>query len=241
MKLRWWLGLSVTAFLLAIVAFTVTNVSADLSAPNSQTATAKLLRRCETNYDDDEIQAMRDDGEDLYEPDDCPLLAHVLTGPMALNFCQGGDEDWVKFRARGGLIYQIRAEPRWNYPTEPHLDLYDVGMNLIKQNDHYFDRNAEIWWWNNGGDQWVYVRATELRGRHDCGNDSYTLTLDAFTENPYPATPVTPIITATMTPTATVTNTPTVAITTTSILTTTIIPTDTTMVTATVTVTSTVK
>ena len=208
-----------------------TTAAANSATPNTTITTAKLLRRCEFNYEEEEIQAMRDDGEDMYEPDDCPPMSHILTGPMTFNFCQGGDEDWIRFKARAGIIYQIRATPRWNYPTEPHLDLYDPDTNLVMQNDHYFDRNAELWFWNTGGDRWIYLRATELRGRHDCGNDAYTVTLNSFTENPYPNAMVTPTIT--ITPTATIT--PTISLTPT-----TAIPlTDTLMITATVTATPT--
>lgn len=144
---------------------------------------ASLLRRCENNYSQDEIDALIANGEDTYEPDDCPLLAHTLTGPMLLNFCQPGDEDWVKFRAKANLIYEIGAFAPANYPTEPHLELYDGGM-LIAQNDHYFGNNAEIWWWNTGTERMVYIRATELHGRHACGNSEYTLSLRTFTEKP---------------------------------------------------------
>ncbi len=176
-----------------------------LFAPITATASKTLLRRCEKNYNDDELAAMQADGEDGYEPDDCPLLAHVLTGPMYFNFCQAGDEDWIKFQARANMLYQIRAAPDGNYPTEPHLDLYDQdAATILAQNDHYFANNAEIWWWNSGGDRWVYLRATELRGRHDCGNSAYTVSLHAFEQNPYP-----PAVTPTLVPTATLTATET--------------------------------
>ena len=171
MTARLILGLGILTCLLALGLSMGMIASANPSVPPAIHASAKLLRRCENNYSDEEIAEMQGDGEDGYEPDDCPMLAHVITGPMLLNFCQGGDEDWIRFKARAGILYQIRAEPRWNYPTEPHLDLYDADMNLIAQNDHYFDRNAEIWFWNSGSDRWIYLRATELRGRHDCGND----------------------------------------------------------------------
>lgn len=171
--------------------------------------TAKLLHRCENNYSDDELADTIANGEDGYEPDDCPLLAHTLTGPMLLNFCQPGDEDWVKFKAKANNLYQIRAEPQWNYPTEPHLELFEGdGGTLIAQNDQSFGNTAEIWWWNAGTEQIVYVRATELRGRHDCGNGASTLTLHTFTENPYPPATVQPTSTLTPTPTSPSTVTP---------------------------------
>lgn len=200
MQFRWFAFLALIGLGIAFAA----SVSAHpIETPNSNAPT--LLRRCEDNYDDEEIEAMRADGEDGYEPDDCPLLAHTLTGPMLLNFCQPGDEDWIKFKARPNLLYQIRAEPQWNYPTEPRMELY-VDGELVAQNDHYFDRHAEIWWWNSSTARVVYVRLIELGGRHECGNNAYTLTLNAFTENPYPQTPL-PTVTPTFTPTLVITPT----------------------------------
>ena len=86
---------------------------------------------------------------------------------------------------------------------------------VVAQNDHYFNNNAEVWWWNTGGDRWVYVRATELRGRHDCGNNSYTLILHSFpggsfapAPSPTPTLPFTPTLIFTDTLTPTVTPTP---------------------------------
>jgi hypothetical protein len=202
MKQRWVPALCVVAILFA--AFAASRAEANPLPKNGLSSPVKLLRRCENNYSDDEIAAMIGNGEDGYEPDDCPLLAHTLTGPMLLNFCQPGDEDWVMFRAKSNIIYQIRAEPQWNYPTEPHLELFEGdGNSLIAQNDHYFGNNAEIWWWNSNAERTVYVRAIELGGRHDCGNSAYTLTLHAFTENPYPQATALPTSTATMTPTLT--------------------------------------
>ena len=210
MKVRWFGLLGSVSVLLILL--TTTSALANLPRPSTESI-QHLLRRCENNYDDEELAAMQENGEDGYEPDDCPLLAHVLTGPMLLNFCQPGDEDWIKFKAKSDTVYQIRAEPPWNYPTEPHLDLY-IDDAVIAQNDHYFANNAEVWWWNTGGEQWVYVRATELAGRHDCGNSAYTLTLHAFQGSsfaPAPASPtliLTPTLIFTETLTPTVTPTP---------------------------------
>jgi hypothetical protein len=202
MKLRWFFFLGVATILLA--AITANRAEADTATRNPPWAPAKLLRRCEKNYTDDEIADMVANGEDGYEPDDCPFLAHVLTGPMLLNFCQPGDEDWIIFMARANMIYQIRAEPQSNYPTEPHLDLFEGdGRSLIAQNDHYFGNNAEVWWWNTNAERFIYIRATELRGRHDCGNSAYTLSLHSFTENPYPQATVQPSSTPALTPTIT--------------------------------------
>ncbi len=168
--------------LLSVIVLAAATVAAS-APPWSTRVPATPLRRCEQNYDEEEIAEMQANGEDGYEPDDCPLLASTLTGPMLHNFCQLGDEDWVKFTMKPGVIYQIKAESPWNYPTEPHLELFDNG-DLIAQNDHYFGNDAEIWWWNDGPARTVYVRATELRGRADCGNNEYTLSLHAFTDKP---------------------------------------------------------
>ncbi len=187
MKMRLFILSGVAAIVL--IAILTVSAEAETSIKNSRSAPAVLLRRCEYNYSDDELADLIANGEDGYEPDDCPFLAHTLTGPMGLNFCQPGDEDWVKFKAQSNVIYQIRAEPQGNYPTEPHLDLMEIDGMVVAKNDHYFGNNAEIWFWNSSAERFFYVRATELRGRHDCGNSAYTLTLHEFTENPYlPAT-----------------------------------------------------
>ena len=165
---------------LALFAFAANSAAAD-TASTPHAAADHSLRRCENNYDDDELAAIIANGDDGYEPDDCQLLAHTLTGPMGLNFCLPGDEDWVLFHAKAYAVYQIRAETNSNYPTEPHLDLLEAdGSTLLAANDHSFGNDAEIWWWNSGGDRSVYVRATELSGRHDCGNSAYTLSLHVY-------------------------------------------------------------
>ena len=223
MKARWIFLLSIIG--VSFIALTSTIASANAIHPSTQSL-MHLLRRCENNYDDEELADMQSNGEDGYEPDDCPLLAHVLTGPMLLNFCQPGDEDWVKFKAQPNTVYQIRAEPPWNYPTEPHLDLL-VDDVLTAQNDHYFNNNAEVWWWNTGSERWVYVRATELGGRHDCGNNAYTITLHAFQGSSFAPPSATPtliptpmatfiptfVLTETITPTLTFTDTVTPTVT----------------------------
>jgi hypothetical protein len=175
--LLFWVG----GVLFVFLAFNASVTEARTTSTPPRPSLAHLLRRCENNYDDDEIAAIIANGDDGYEPDDCPLLAHTLTGPMGLNFCQPGDEDWVLFHARANVVYQIRAATNSNYPTEPHLDLLERdGGSLLAANDHSFGNNAEIWWWNGGGDRIVYIRATEVAGRHDCGNSAYTLTLHAY-------------------------------------------------------------
>ena len=114
--------------------------------------------------------------EDSYEPDNSMALAHTITGAELHNFCGANDEDWVKFTAAAGQTYHIKADAPTNFPTEPHLELY-VNGNLVAQNDHYFGNIAEIWWWSNGSDATAYVRATEVKGRGDCGSSSYTLSV----------------------------------------------------------------
>lgn len=210
MKARWIIYLFAAATLFAASAIAATTAMASLSGPQSARVDRPSLHRCANDYEDQEIADMQANGEDGYEPDDCPLLAHTLTGPMGFNFCQPGDEDWAKFKARANMLYQIRAEPSWNYPTEPHLELFDDGT-LIAQNDHYFGNDAEVWWWNAGAERMVYIRITELRGRADCGNSAYTLSLHAFADNPYPQAMATSTDTVvpTQTPTATPTVTPT--------------------------------
>ncbi len=207
MKARWMVIALTGALLLVASSLAATVVMASPKGPSSPQISGPRLHRCATDYEDEEIAEMQANGEDGYEPDDCPLLAHTLTGPMGLNFCQPGDEDWAKFKALPNLLYQIRAEPSWNYPTEPHLELIQDG-NVVAQNDHYFGNNAEVWWWNGETERIRYIRMTELRGRADCGNSAYTLSLHLFAENPYPQAVLPP--SSTPVPTATPTQTPTV-------------------------------
>ncbi|MBI3742499.1 MAG: hypothetical protein HY257_12195 [Chloroflexi bacterium] len=141
-------------------------------------------RRCANDYSDDELADLIAQGEDGYEPDDCPLLANPLTGPMLHFFCQPDDEDWTRFRATPNLIYAIAATTRWNFPTQTRLELFEADGTLIAQNDHYAGKDALIWWWNTGAARMVYVRVTEINQRAECGNDQYTLTLRSFTEPP---------------------------------------------------------
>jgi hypothetical protein len=209
---------------LSILAIGVTAAAAKTKPTAGAQAPLLMLYRCATDYSDDELATIQANNEDGYEPDDCPLLAHKLTGPERHTFCQPGDEDWDKIQAKQNLIYQITAAPQPNYPTEPHLDLYEEDGTLIKQNDHYFGNNAEIWWWNTGPDRTVYIRATEARGRADCGNTVYTLSVHSFTENPYPPT-AQPTGTVADTPAAPVTDTPTVTTTLTLTVTQTLMPT----------------
>ena len=121
--------------------------------------------------------------EDAYEPDDSPERAHTITTPQWHNFCTPTDQDWVKFTARGGWVYHIKADTPSNFPTEPRIELY-VNGNLVAANDHYFGNIAEIWWWNNSGDQTAYVRVTELRGRAEGGNSQYTISVEEFKDKP---------------------------------------------------------
>ncbi len=115
--------------------------------------------------------------EDGYEPDNTMALAHTITGPQLHNFCGAKDEDWVKFFVPSGWTLHVKADPPSNFPTEPHLELYSEA-GVVAQNDHYFGNIAEIWYWNNGPDQTFYIRATELKGRGDCGSSTYTLSLE---------------------------------------------------------------
>lgn len=121
--------------------------------------------------------------EDYYEPDDASWLAHSITAPELHNFSTPTDEDWVKFTALANWVYHIKAASPSNFPTEPRLELYLNG-NLVASNDHYFGNVAEIWWWNNVGDATAYVRVTEMRGRSECGNSQYTLSVEGFKEKP---------------------------------------------------------
>ncbi len=176
-----WLGLVLVSLVVSAgVAERVAAQSPILTHPRAPTLDT---RRCASDYSEEEIVAIRA-GEDGYEPDDCMLLANLLTGPQLHFFCAPADEDWAKFVARSGIIYQITAAPRANYATQPRLELMEADRAPIAQNDHFFENDAGIWWWNDGGERVVYVRVAEIANRAECGNDEYTLTLRAFTEKP---------------------------------------------------------
>ncbi len=180
MRARW----AILPIVFVVAAFLSTaHVAAGPIAQRQSSAPAAIAHRCEKDYDQPELDALIADGEDGYEPDDCPLLSHTLTGPEKHNFCLPGDEDWVRFKAKPNLIYEIATSSPENYPTEPHLELIEDGV-VIDQNDHYFGNNAAIWLWNGETERTLYVRVIELAGRAECGNNEYTLSLHSFTERP---------------------------------------------------------
>jgi len=178
--------LAIPPFLaLLFFALCVSIASANTHIPTSPHAKRLTLdtRRCANDYSDEEISAIRD-VEDGYEPDDCMLLASPLTGPELHFFCALDDEDWANFTAESNRIYEISATPRWNYPTQPRLELIEADGARIAQNDHYFGNAAAIWFWNSGAARTVYVRVTEMNNRAECGNDEYTLRLRMFFDRP---------------------------------------------------------
>ncbi len=120
---------------------------------------------------------------DSYEADDTAAQAHELTGPEQHTFYKPfskDDHDWVYFKVQAGWIYQIQARIG-DFPTTPVLSLYDAKGILLARNDHYFGKDAEIWWWNNGPDQTLYLEATEARQLVGC---DFYYTLDVIPWSP---------------------------------------------------------
>ncbi|MEZ4680675.1 MAG: hypothetical protein R2932_41320 [Caldilineaceae bacterium] len=117
---------------------------------------------------------------DGYEPDDTMVNQEVITGPErhTLNSeKESWDQDWKKFEAKENWTYQIKA--RSSQPlsiTQPVLRLYDASGILVAENDlDKWGRGAEIWWWNAGDDQDMYIQVTEANGFSGCRD--YTLTM----------------------------------------------------------------
>lgn len=117
---------------------------------------------------------------DGYEPDDTASNVGTMTGPERHTFyseTEGWDQDWTKFEAKANWTYQIKA--RSSQPlsiTQPVLRLYDASGMLIAENKlDKWGRGAELWWWNAGDDQAMYIQATEASGYYGCRH--YTLML----------------------------------------------------------------
>jgi hypothetical protein len=110
---------------------------------------------------------------DGHEPDNSMRQARAITGPEVRTFLSENeyiDEDWVRFEARADWVYQITAYsgPPWTV-ADPYLRLYDAGSTFIAENDNYLWSNgAEIWWWNNGPNQTMYVQASEATNNFGC-------------------------------------------------------------------------
>ncbi len=60
------------------------------------------------------------------------------------------------------------------FVTDPYLRLFDLSGRQLAENDNYWSEDAEIWWWNSGSDQIVFVEASEANGEDGCGF-AYTL------------------------------------------------------------------
>jgi hypothetical protein len=108
------------------------------------------------------------DCNDGHEPNDDITQATEVTGPERHLFTKQGDVDWTKFRARADWVYQIRAGAGV-FVTDPYLRLFDASGTQLAENDNYWGKDAEIWWWNSGSDRMVYVEASEANGKDGCG------------------------------------------------------------------------
>lgn len=118
---------------------------------------------------------------DGYESDDSSEKANTVTGPEYHTFYsrkQNWDQDWGKFTAKTGYVYQIQARSSQNSSiTHPVLHLYDANGTLLEENEmDKWGRGAEIWWWNGSGKEMtVYLKIDEKNGQFGCRN--YTLTV----------------------------------------------------------------
>jgi len=118
---------------------------------------------------------------DGYENDDTKATASTITDPEGHTFYsrkRSWDQDWGKFTARAGYVYQIKARSSQPFAvTHPVLRLYDANGGLLDENDmDKWGRGAEIWWWNGSGkDVTVYVQTEEKQGQFGCRH--YTLTV----------------------------------------------------------------
>jgi hypothetical protein len=126
---------------------------------------------------------------DSYEPNNQHQLAKELTGPELHNFyTQPGvaDEDWTWFNARANYVYRIAGRANEVLPTVPHLRLYRSDGLKVAENERYFVKDAEIWWWNDGPDQKMYIQATDGLSSFGCGV-YYTLELDPWSPEAFKA------------------------------------------------------
>ena len=118
---------------------------------------------------------------DGYENDDTQATASTITDPEGHTFYsrkRSWDQDWGKFTAKAGYVYQIQARsPQPFAITHPVLRLYDANGQLLDENEmDKWGRGAEIWWWNGSGQEaTVYVQTEEKHGQFGCRH--YTLTV----------------------------------------------------------------
>lgn len=111
---------------------------------------------------------------DGYEYDDTRQTANEITGPedhtFSSNIGSGWDQDWSTFTARQEYIYQIRARSHQPHSiTDPMLRLYDEDGNLLAENRmDIWGQGAEIWFWNDGPTQVLYVQVLEEQDRYGC-------------------------------------------------------------------------
>lgn len=117
---------------------------------------------------------------DGYEPDNARSGAEAITGPERHTFYtekEGWDQDWAKLEVKANWTYQIKA--RSTQPlsvTQPILRLHDANGSLVAENNlDKWGKGSEIWWWNAGGDQNMYIQVTEANGHYGCSH--YTLML----------------------------------------------------------------
>ena len=106
------------------------------------------------------------------ESDNTLAQAQEITGVQAHTFFnppEGYDQDWAKFSAKEGWVYQIRAQmPNYFLPIDPSLRVYTADGTLIAENDDYFRQDAEVWWWNEGPEQTIYIQAFEAQTVESC-------------------------------------------------------------------------
>ncbi|MCK9364544.1 MAG: Ig-like domain-containing protein [Syntrophales bacterium] len=104
-------------------------------------------------------------GEDNYEIDDSDAKASVIVlnhdYPQIHNFHATGDEDWAKFYAHAGIVYEIKASNLGQY-ADVVLDLYDTdGETLLTSVDDGFNGQDELLSWTAPEKGIYYVRVRQ--------------------------------------------------------------------------------
>ncbi len=139
---------------------------------------------------------------DIYEPDNTPAQATLFTigSTQSHAFCVPGDEDWVRFTATAGLVYQIETL-NLAATTDTYIELYDTnGATLLAADDDSGgEPNASLIMYQPGTSGAYYVKARQFTSSQGDPSRTYDLRI----------TQAAPTATATPTTTGTATNTPT--------------------------------
>jgi hypothetical protein len=119
---------------------------------------------------------------DALEPDECPALARDLgtsgTQHEAHTVAPVGDEDWLRFEATEGHIYEVRLDAAEG--VRPHVDVYSADGQTVCASDHEGTATVRLAYEASvTGRQYVRVRAFDGTGGAyrvslaDLGPDDY--------------------------------------------------------------------